>query len=377
MFLPLLNTLALVFAGPHTEHSPATGVGCAAVQDAEAAKDVIREYQDAFAEWMAVFSRTTDTDAKEALVLTLPRPDQYAPRLLAIVDRAPQSSEAYMALSWIYGESKGRDLRDEALARLIADFGEESRIRNLVSMLERDDAPTARAAIEHFAERSPHEEVRGAMLLGTAGWLVRFGAAAERATCEEVLETVIREYDAVDLPGSATCGEDARRRLYEVRNLLEGCVAPEIEGIGLDGEPLSIGSHRGKVVLLTFWASWCGGCMSQVPHERELVDENSDRPFVLLGINADRDDPEKVLADAARRGITWRSFRNASAGLKGPITTSWNVRTLPTTYLVGHDGRIVKRWAGCIARRDELREAVSLALAAAESARGDSGNVVR
>jgi len=171
-----------------------------------------------------------------------------------------------------------------------------------------------------------------------------------------------------------TCGEDARRRLFEVRNLLEGCVAPEIEGIGLDGEPLSLGAQRGKVVLLTFWASWCSGCMTQVPHERELVEENSNRSFVLLGVNADSGEPESVLADAARRGITWRSFRNGSAGLEGPITEAWNVRTLPTTYVIGHDGRIVKRWAGGIAGGDELRAAVSLALATAESSSRDSGS---
>jgi peroxiredoxin len=366
MLVSLLHRLVLVglacplaHVSQDLDHSPG---------QEESAEAVIHEYQEAFSRWTVAYSSATDPGEKAALVETLPRPDQFAPRLLAIVERAPGSDEAFTALAWIYGESKGRELRDEALERLLVDFGDRASIVALTPMLERDQAGTARTALQELAAKSPHAEVRGAMLLATAGWLVRFGTREDRSRCEELLEQVVRDYASAELPGRGTCGEDARRRLFEVRNLLEGCLAPDVEGTALDGASISLADHRGDVVLLTFWASWCTGCMAQVPHERALLEQYAARPFVLLGVNADLDAPEDVLAGAERSGITWRSFQNGSAGLEGPITDRWNVRTLPTTYLIGHDGRIVKRWAGTIARPDELGTSVAAAVAAAEEA---------
>jgi thiol-disulfide isomerase/thioredoxin len=57
----------------------------------------------------------------------------------------------------------------------------------------------------------------------------------------------------------------------------------------LDGEKLPLKGYRGKVVLLVFWASWCGPCMAVVPNEREIVEKLKDRPFALIGVNGDEE----------------------------------------------------------------------------------------
>ena len=84
-------------------------------------------------------------------------------------------------------------------------------------------------------------------------------------------------------PEPATLGEKAATSLYELRHLQVGKQAPDIEGEDLDEARLKLGHYRGKVVLLVFWASWCGPCMRAVPHEKELVKRFKGRPFVLLG----------------------------------------------------------------------------------------------
>jgi thiol-disulfide isomerase/thioredoxin len=86
-----------------------------------------------------------------------------------------------------------------------------------------------------------------------------------------------------------------------------GQVGPEIEGTDVDGKPMTLGEHRGKVVVLSFWGSWCGPCMALVPHERELAARLADRPFVLLGINSD-EDRGRARQVMDRERMTWRSW---------------------------------------------------------------------
>ena len=75
------------------------------------------------------------------------------------------------------------------------------------------------------------------------------------------------------------------------------------------------------------------------PHERSLVKQFEGRPFVIIGVNSDRDrdDLKKV---AAKEGITWRSFWDGGS-TDGPIATRWNVRGWPTVYLIDHEGKII------------------------------------
>jgi thiol-disulfide isomerase/thioredoxin len=138
--------------------------------------------------------------------------------------------------------------------------------------------------------------------------------------------------------------EPARSQLEEMKVRGLGKPVPDLTGDDLDGKAMRLADYRGKVVLLTFWASWCGPCLDLVPHERELVKKHDGRPFVVVGANGDKDlaAARKV---AAKEGITWRSFRDRRESA-APISEEWAVAGWPTLYLIDDTGVIRKRWVG-------------------------------
>jgi thiol-disulfide isomerase/thioredoxin len=140
--------------------------------------------------------------------------------------------------------------------------------------------------------------------------------------------------------GAKTLGERAAAELFELLQLSPGKTAPEIEGTDLDGAKLKLSDYRGRVVLLVFWASWCGPCMAEVPHERALLlDRYKGGPFAVVGVNGD-EDPAAARRAATDKRIVWRSFSNGPDGAYGPINTAWNVRFLPTVYVIDDLGTI-------------------------------------
>jgi thiol-disulfide isomerase/thioredoxin len=135
-----------------------------------------------------------------------------------------------------------------------------------------------------------------------------------------------------------TIADVAGSELDELRHLSVGKVAPEIEGESVDGKLLKLSDYRGKVVVLSFWASWCGPCMDLVPHERSLVERLAGKPFALLGIDGDVD-RQKALKTIAKERMNWPSWWDQRDG-DGPIATAWNVRGWPTLYILDHKGVI-------------------------------------
>ena len=99
------------------------------------------------------------------------------------------------------------------------------------------------------------------------------------------------------------------------------------------------------------------------PHERSLVKKLADKPFVLIGVNSDKD-REKLKETLKEESITWRSFFNGGTG--GPISTAWNVHGWPTLYVLDHKGVIRHKWVGSPGE-GVLDEAIETLVRAAES----------
>ncbi len=160
--------------------------------------------------------------------------------------------------------------------------------------------------------------------------------------------------------GELTYAEEARGRIYAIRNLIVGKIAPDIQGKDFEGKPFSLYEHRGKLVLLTFSGNWCGPCVAMYPHEREIVKRYEGEPFVALSVNTD-DDVATLRKSIDKGDITWRCWFDG--GTHGPITAAWGVHAFPDIYVI--DGKGVIRFRNV--RDKDLDEALEKLMAETSS----------
>jgi peroxiredoxin len=136
-----------------------------------------------------------------------------------------------------------------------------------------------------------------------------------------------------------------------IRRLGVWKVAPEITGRDLDGVPFKLSDYRGRVVVLTFSGEWCAACRGDYPFQRLLLELYKDRPFVLLGVNSDRD-PRSAKQSKLDHGLAYRTWWDGggSKSTEGPIAKAWSVTGWPTVYVL--DDRGVIRFANL--RQEDL-----------------------
>ncbi|MCW5609183.1 MAG: TlpA family protein disulfide reductase [Rubrivivax sp.] len=102
-----------------------------------------------------------------------------------------------------------------------------------------------------------------------------------------------------------------------------------------DGRNLRLAEQRGQVVLVNFWASWCGPCRQEMPHLNRLYDKYRSAGFMLLGVNID-DDPKHGAATAARWGVNFPVLLDATK----TVTRQYDLGSMPATVLIDRDGRV-------------------------------------
>jgi peroxiredoxin len=122
------------------------------------------------------------------------------------------------------------------------------------------------------------------------------------------------------------------------------------------GKRVQLSDYHGKVVLLNFWATWCGPCKIEIPWFMEFQREYKDRDFVVLGVSMDEDGWDSVRPYMASHNFNYRIVvGNDDVGkLFGEIDD------LPTTFLIDRDGHVAKRHVGLISKKDYQDEIAEL-----------------
>jgi peroxiredoxin len=124
----------------------------------------------------------------------------------------------------------------------------------------------------------------------------------------------------------------------DILSLVVGRPAPEIDGTDLDGKHMKLSDYRGKVIVLTFWGSWCGPCLAQLPKERELAERMKERPFTFLGVDCE-EEKESARKVIQRERITWPNWFDG-APHSGVISQRYHVSGFPTIYVIDAKGVI-------------------------------------
>jgi len=113
--------------------------------------------------------------------------------------------------------------------------------------------------------------------------------------------------------------------------------APAFSGDDLTGEKLSLESLKGRVVVLDFWATWCGPCVAAIPHIQRISDKFKDEPVTIIGMNRDGMGADsKVKKFLEKKKITLRQFMDVD----GKIARSYNVSGIPSLFLIDKEGII-------------------------------------
>ena len=124
--------------------------------------------------------------------------------------------------------------------------------------------------------------------------------------------------------------------------------APEFSLKDADGKTVRLEDYKGKVVLLDFFATWCGPCKIEIPWFMEMERKNKDKGFSVLGVSMDDEGWEVVKPFLASLGVNYRVVigNDSTAQLYG------GVDALPTTFLIDRSGKIAAVHIGLASKKD-------------------------
>ena len=140
--------------------------------------------------------------------------------------------------------------------------------------------------------------------------------------------------------------------------------APDFELKDASGKAVRLSDFRGKVVLLDFWATWCGPCKIEIPWFKEFERQHKDKGFAVIGVSMDEEGWDVVKPYVAHSEINYRVVigNDALAEKYGGIDA------LPTTFLIDREGKIAAVHVG-LSGKDDFEDGILQLL----QARGGSG----
>ena len=136
-----------------------------------------------------------------------------------------------------------------------------------------------------------------------------------------------------------------------------GSKLPDFNEKDINGKSFSIGNYKGNVVLVDFWATWCGPCVAELPNVLETYQKHHAQGFEIVSISLD-EDQHKLESFIKEKNMTWQQFFDGK-GWGNKLAAKYGVQSIPATFLLDGNGNIIAKDL----RGEELEIAVSKALA--------------
>jgi thiol-disulfide isomerase/thioredoxin len=142
--------------------------------------------------------------------------------------------------------------------------------------------------------------------------------------------------------------------------LVVGTAFPDFSEQDLNGKPLSVANYKGKVVMVDFWATWCGPCRAELPNVVKTYQAHHEQGFEIIGVSLDRDkDKEKLVDFIGENKMPWAQYFDGGYWTN-KLAVKYGIQSIPATFLLDGNGNIIGKGL----RGEELESAVSKALAA-------------
>jgi thiol-disulfide isomerase/thioredoxin len=215
---------------------------------------------------------------------------------------------------------------------------------------ENADASTLMAIADEFIKKAPQDQ-RGALFLS---------AAAEKLTdtvkAEELNKRIEKDY-----PESPIV-----KKIVADRRIKEAVGKPfKLEFTdAIKGTPITMASLKGKVVIVDFWATWCGPCVAEMPNMKKLYAEYKDKGVEFIGVSLDQPKEQggldKLKEFVQQNKIEWPQYYQGNFW-QSDFSSSWGINSIPCVFAVDAEGNLASTEA-----RGKLESLIPELLAKAE-----------
>jgi thiol-disulfide isomerase/thioredoxin len=202
------------------------------------------------------------------------------------------------------------------------------------------------------------QKVRVEILLAKAQLYIQ--VLEEPGKALDILKQIKRDYSGLQVNGSIDDVINALQAKVDAKkiedSLAPGMAFPDFDEKDVDGKPLSVANYKGKVVLVDFWATWCGPCLLELPQIQKAYDEYHDKGFEIIGVSLD-EDKDRLQQFIKQKKMPWPQFFDGKKW-ENKLAVKYGVEAIPTGFLLDRNGKIIAK----IMSGDELDAQIKKAL---------------
>ena len=180
----------------------------------------------------------------------------------------------------------------------------------------------------------------------------------DTARADELMKQLKSEFQGTRLVAELEQQETMEAAAKKIQDgLVVGAKFPDFSETDVDGKPLSLADHKGKVVLIDFWATWCPPCRAEIPNVVATYKKYHDQGFDIIGVSLDQE-RQKLLSYTKQNEMTWPQFFDGQ-GWGNKLAVKYGIESIPATFLLDGNGVIIAKDL----RGEALAQAVAKALA--------------